>query len=212
MKTPDHSAARSALARLTARRGVSDPLVLAAVAEVPRHLFIPERFRESFDPYGDHPGPIGEGQTISQPSLVAYMSEWLRPGPGRRILEVGLGSGYQAAILAATGAEVCGVELIPALARHARRVLDELGYGGVKIRVGDGARGWPEQAPFDGIVASCAPERIPPPLLEQLGEGGRMIIPVGSPTGRLVRVERRDGEFEMTPDLPVRFVPLRERA
>jgi len=208
MNPADYQESRDRLARLSAALGVEDPAILRAIRKVPRHLFIPEAAGRGFDPYGDYPGPIGHGQTISQPSLVAYMIQLIRPRSGHRVLDVGTGSGYQAALLAETGAEVYGVEVIPELAVRAREILAALGYSGVSIRVGDGAEGWPEHAPYDGIIAGCAPERIPPELLRQLAEGGRMAIPVGCPEGRLVAVRRRGEDFEIAPDIGVRFVPM----
>ena len=208
MSPADYQESRDRLARLSTALGVDDPAILRALRKVPRHLFVPEAAGMGFDPYGDYPGPIGHGQTISQPSLVAYMIQLIRPRPGHRVLDVGTGSGYQAALLAEAGAEVYGVEVIPELAARAREILASLGYAGVAIRVGDGAEGWPEHAPYDGIIAGCAPEEIPPGLLRQLAEGGRMVIPVGSPEGRLVRVRRRGNDFEIFPDIGVRFVPM----
>jgi len=208
MSPADYQESRERLARLSASLGVNDPAILRALRKVPRHLFIPAAAGNGFDSYGDYPGPIGYGQTISQPSLVAYMIQLIRPRPGCRVLDIGTGSGYQAALLAETGAEVYGVEVIPELAARAREILASLGYTGVSIRVGDGAEGWPEYAPYDGIIAGCAPEKIPPELLRQLAEGGRMVIPVGCPEGRLVLVRRSGEDFEIAPDIGVRFVPM----
>lgn len=191
------------------RRGVRDPVVLQAMRTVPRHLFVPED--QQAYAYGDHPLPIGHGQTISQPYIVAYMTEIIRPRPGMKALEIGTGSGYQAAVLAAVGAKVYTIEIIPQLAEFARRNLARAGYENIQIRVGDGYYGWPEEAPFDAIVVTAAAQHIPPPLIEQLAEGGRMIIPVGSQffTQELVLVEKNEGRVKTRAVMPVRFVPLR---
>jgi protein-L-isoaspartate(D-aspartate) O-methyltransferase len=191
------------------RRGVTDPATLRAMATVPRHRFVPDFPGRSA--YGDHPLPIGFGQTISQPYIVAYMTEIVRPGPGKRILEIGTGSGYQAAVLAETGAEVFSIEIVPQLARSARERLQGIGYDRVQVREGDGYFGWPERAPFDAIVVTAAAEFIPPPLLEQLREGGRMVIPVGTPflVQTLMLVEKQGGKAVTRSLMPVRFVPLR---
>jgi protein-L-isoaspartate(D-aspartate) O-methyltransferase len=156
--------------------GVTDPNVLAAMESVPRHRFVPEALGD--DAYANHPLPIGYGQTISQPQIVAVMSEALRVGPGARVLEIGAGSGYQAAVLAAMGCAVYTVEIVPALAARARAVLTELGYD-VTVRAGDGYEGWPENSPYDGIIVTAAPPAVPPPLLDQLAPGAALVIPVG---------------------------------
>jgi len=197
------------VAQQVAARGVRDPATLDAMRSVPRHLFVPAD--QAPYAYQDRPLPIGYGQTISQPYIVGYMTELARPGPGRRILEVGTGSGYQAAVLAAAGAEVYSVEIVPALAQSAAGRLRRLGYAAVRTRQGDGFFGWPEHAPYDAIVVTAAAEFIPPPLLDQLADGGRMIIPVGNPflVQTLMLVERRGAERVSRSLLPVRFVPLR---
>ena len=179
---------------------------------VPRHEFIPDESRPRA--YRDHPLPIGYGQTISQPYVVAFMTEKLDPKPTDRVLEIGTGSGYQAAILAAAGAEVFSVEIIPQLAASAGRRLAELGYGEVAVRTADGFHGWPEQAPFDAIIVTAAAEFVPPPLLEQLAEGGLMVIPVGSPyfVQTLMLVQKRDGKPYSSSLMPVRFVPFTRAA
>lgn len=190
---------------------VEDSLVLAAMGRVPRHRFVPERFRGLA--YADRPLPIGQDQTISQPYIVARMTELLELEPGDRVLEVGTGSGYQAAVLAEITREVYSVEILPELARDARERLGGLGYGSVEIRIGNGWFGWEERAPFDAIVVTAAPEEVPDPLVEQLAPGGRMVIPVGPQGGtqRLLLVEKaRDGAVTRTPLDPVRFVPLIE--
>lgn len=188
-------------------RGISDRAVLAAMREVPRHEFIPPRLAGAA--YFDGPLPIGHGQTISQPYIVAYMTEALELKPGEKVLEIGTGSGYQAAVLAAMGVEVFSVEIICGLERSAREKLDRLGFGSVKTRCSDGYEGWKEEAPFDAIILTAAPDRVPEPLLAQLREGGRLIAPVG---GRLyqelVLIRRKGREFSSESLLPVAFVPM----
>jgi protein-L-isoaspartate(D-aspartate) O-methyltransferase len=186
-----------------------DPAVVAALRSVPREAFVPLALRA--EAYGNHPLPIGEGQTISQPYIVAIMSQLLELRPGARVFELGTGSGYQAAILAAMGAEVYSVEIVPQLAELARRNLERLGYGRVHVRLGDGYLGWPEAAPFDGIIVTAAAERIPQPLIDQLAPGGRLVMPVGEHgwTQRLVVLQKTPaGTIERREVLPVRFVPL----
>jgi protein-L-isoaspartate(D-aspartate) O-methyltransferase len=190
-------------------RGIRHPAVLRALKKVPRHLFVPEEYR-SFA-YGDHPLPIGFNQTISQPYIVALMSALLDPGSGSRMLEIGTGSGYQAAVLAEIAGEVYTVELIPELHQRASALLKKTGYESVHCRRGDGYIGWPEFAPYDGILVSCAPGIVPPRLKEQLKIGGRMCIPVGPSGGsqRLLLITRtgRD-EFRSRTVTLVRFVPM----
>lgn len=191
------------------RRAIEDSSVLAAMRRVPRHRFVPSVLRESA--YADRPLRIGHGQTISQPWIVARMTELARPEPGDTVLEVGTGSGYQAAVLAEIVGHVFTVEIVGELARSARRRMRELGYGRVTVRHGDGYGGWPEQAPFDAIVVTAAPEEVPDPLVDQLAVGGRMVIPVG-PQGRaqsLTVIRRRsDGSVERRVASGVRFVPM----
>ena len=189
-------------------RGVRDPAVLAAMRSVPRERFLPPDLAEFA--YQDSPLPIAQGQTISQPFIVALMTEALGLGPDDRVLEIGTGSGYQAAVLSRLVAQVYSVELIPELARRARETLAELGYANVAIRIGDGADGWLEHAPYDAIVVAAGGPRIPEPLLAQLAPGGRLVIPVGEDKAQeLVRVtRRRDGSFEREELGGVRFVPL----
>lgn len=188
-------------------RGVSDPKVLKAMREVPRHEFIPPLLRG--EAYADGPLPIGHGQTISQPYIVAFMTEALRLGPGDKVLEVGTGSGYQAAVLAAITPRVFSVEIVCELERSAREKLGRLGFGSVKTRCADGYNGWPEEAPFDAIMLTAAPERVPAPLLGQLAEGGRLIAPVGSIYHQeLVLIRRKGNEFLQEQLLPVAFVPM----
>ena len=189
--------------------GVADSATLHAMRTVPRHEFVPAQYIGRA--YGDHALPIDHGQTISQPYIVAYMTEMLRPRPGMKVLEVGTGSGYQAAVLAEAGVEVFTVELIGALAASARDRLNRLGYGAIESRHSDGFFGWEEEAPFDAIIVTAAAGYIPPPLIEQLRPGGRMMIPVGSIYGiqNLILVEKSvEGEIRTEALLPVRFVPL----
>ena len=200
----DFEQARTEMVELLRRRyRIHDERVLAVMEQLSRHLYIPEPFRGS-DAYDDYPCPVGFGQTISQPYIVAYMTQALAVQPGEKVLEIGTGSGYQAAVLAGLGAEVFSMERIPELARHARAVLGEQ----VTIRCGDGTLGWPEEAPFDVIIGTCAPEEVPPILIDQLAEGGRMMLPVGDWIQRLVFLRRRNGEIIREKDLSVRFVPM----
>ncbi|HXF95928.1 MAG TPA: protein-L-isoaspartate(D-aspartate) O-methyltransferase [Gemmatimonadales bacterium] len=195
--------------RYIAGQGIRDTATLRAMRTVPRHEFVPPEYRERA--YGDHPLPIGYGQTISQPYVVAYMTEVLRPAPGMKVLEVGTGSGYQAAVLAEIGCRVYTIEIFGALAESARRRLERLGYGAVEVRHGDGHFGWPEAAPFDAVIVTAAAGYVPPALVEQLKPGGRMVIPVGSVYGvqNLILVEKDGrGDVRTRQLLPVRFVPL----
>jgi len=188
-------------------RGITNQAVLQAMGSVLRHEFVPEAQRSRA--YEDNPLPIGYGQTISQPYVVAFMTEQLDPQPPDRILEIGTGSGYQAAVLASLVEAVYTIEIIEPLAQRAQADLQRLGYTNVFVRVGDGYQGWPEQAPFDAIIVTCAPEQIPPPLVSQLKEGGRMIIPVGpSFDQNLYLLQKREGKIERQAVMPVRFVPM----
>jgi protein-L-isoaspartate(D-aspartate) O-methyltransferase len=187
-------------------RGVSDERVLAALKKVPRHLFVPEGLR--LLAYGDEPLPIGEGQTISQPYIVAYMTEALELSGGERVLEIGTGSGYQTAVLAEIVRQVFTVELLGALSEKARALLQELGYSNIHFKVGDGTWGWEENGPFDAIVVTAGASAIPPRLEEQLAPKGRMIIPVGSGFQELYLITRGRRDFRKKKLLPVRFVPL----
>jgi protein-L-isoaspartate(D-aspartate) O-methyltransferase len=187
------------------RRGVTDPGVLAAMRRVPRHLFVSADAAPLA--YDDRPLPIGHNQTISQPYVVALMTELAAIKPGARVLEVGTGSGYQAAVLAEMGADVYSIEIVEPLAREAGERLARLGYA-VHVRAGDGYRGWPEAAPFDAILITAAPPRVPEPLRQQLRVGGRLVVPVGVGWQRLVVVTRTAGGFEEKPMIPVRFVPM----
>jgi protein-L-isoaspartate(D-aspartate) O-methyltransferase len=187
-------------------RGVRDPAVLAAMAKVPRHLFVPEGLRR--ESYADEPLPIGEGQTISQPYIVAYMTEALGLKGGEKVLEIGTGSGYQTAVLAEIAGTVWTVEIVEALARRARTILDGLGYANVRYRVGDGSAGWPEEAPFDAIMVTAAAARVPGTLEDQLAVGGRMVVPVGTEAQELQLIRRGKAGFKRESLLAVRFVPL----
>jgi len=187
-------------------RGVKDERVLRAMRRVPRHLFVPPDLTPYA--YADEPLPVGEGQTISQPYIVAYMTEVLDLSGGERILEIGTGSGYQAAVLAELEAEVFTVEVIGVLSARAQEVLTDLGYTRTHFLVGDGAQGWPEEAPFDRIIVTAAAAVMPKAWGEQLREGGRMVLPLGLADQELELVERRPEGLVRTRLLPVRFVPL----
>jgi protein-L-isoaspartate(D-aspartate) O-methyltransferase len=187
-------------------RGVRDRAVLRAVRAVPRHEFVPAS--ERAQAYDDQPLPIGDGQTISQPYIVAFMTEAARVRPGARVLEVGTGSGYQAAVLAEVGADVYSIEIVPALADAARAALARTGYGRVHTRTGDGHAGWPEAAPFDAIVVTAAAPEVPPALLAQLAPGGRLVMPVGDVWQEIEIHQRTTDGITVTRVLPVRFVPL----
>jgi protein-L-isoaspartate(D-aspartate) O-methyltransferase len=185
------------------------PQVRAALARVERHRFVPERQRAAA--YRNHPLPIGAGQTISQPYIVALSTDLIAPQPGQRVLEIGTGSGYQAAMLAEIVSKVYSIEIVPSLGREAAQRLRALGYANVEVRIGDGYAGWPEQAPFDAIVVTAAAPRVPEALVDQLKPGGRMVIPVGAShmAQELLLVEKRsDGTVERKSVLAVRFVPL----
>jgi protein-L-isoaspartate(D-aspartate) O-methyltransferase len=204
-------AQREALVRSITADGVRDSITLAAMRAVPRHEFVPLAYRGLA--YADQPLPIGHEQTISQPFIVAFMTEAIRPRPGLKVLEVGTGSGYQAAVLAQIGCRVYTIEIIGALADSARVRLQRLGYRDVQVRHGDGYRGWPEAAPFDAILLTAAPEQVPPVLIAQLAPGGRLVAPVGEQheIQKLVLIEKdARGEVSQKTLLPVRFVPMLE--
>lgn len=204
---PEHRA--QMVDRQIAARGVSDADVLEAMRRVPRHEFVPEAYRSSA--YRDRPLPIGRGQTISQPYIVAYMTAAIEPDSTDRVLEVGTGSGYQAAVLAEIVDQVKTVEIVPELGREARARLERLGYGNVDVRIGNGYRGWSEHAPYDAIVVTAAPESIPDALIRQLAPGGRMVVPVGprSAAQELTLVRKQtDGTIQRRTLTPVRFVPM----
>ena len=206
--TPDPAQVREEMVRRQiAEREVRDARVLGAMKAVPRHEFVPAELRGRA--YEDRPLPIGYGQTISQPYIVAFMTEQLAPKPADRVLEVGTGSGYQAAVLARLVAEVFTIEIVEPLAARAKADLARLGFKNVQVRAGDGYRGWPEAAPFDAIIVTCAPDRVPEPLVQQLKEGGRMVIPVGDyGDQRLYVLEKRGGPVERRAVRVVRFVPM----
>ena len=192
-------------------RDIANTRVLEVMGRVPRHEFVPAS--EQAEAYHDHPLPIGHGQTISQPYIVAFMTEALDPKPTDRVLEIGTGSGYQAAVLAGLVAEVYSIEIVKPLAEQAEETLHRLGYQNVQVKAGDGYQGWPEHAPFDSIIVTCAPERVPQPLVDQLRDGGKMIVPVGGGFGQeLVLLEKRDREVRQRAVLPVRFVPMTGQA
>ena len=189
-------------------RGVRDASVLKAMATVQRHLFVPAS--QAGEAYSDRPLPIGYGQTISQPYMVAYMTEVIKPGPSAKALEVGTGSGYQAAVLAEIMQQVYTIEIVPELGKAAAKRLRDLGYENVQVKVADGYHGWKENGPFDAIVVTAAAEYVPPPLIDQLKEGGRMVIPIGSPfmTQMLMLVEKKKGKAVTRSLMPVVFVPF----
>ena len=193
-----------------AGRGISDPRVLAAMSKVPRHELVPEDARAHA--YEDRPLPIGHGQTISQPFVVAYMTQQLRLKGGERVLEVGTGSGYQAAVLAEIAGDVYTIEIVEPLGARARDDLKRLGYSNVHVRIGDGYRGWPELAPFDAIIVTAAPGHVPQPLIDQLAVGGSLVLPVGGFDQELVRIERRADGIHEEKLIDVRFVPMRGEA
>lgn len=189
-------------------QGIRNEAVLKAIRRTPRHLFVPDDMvRWAYD---DRALPIGRGQTISQPYIVALMTELLAVEPGYRVLEIGTGCGYQAAVLAELGVEVYTVEIVADLAEEARERLQRLGYGAVHCRAGDGYHGWPEHAPYDAVIVTCAAEQVPPPLIEQLREGGRLILPLGRPWGNqdLWVGEKRGGKLDMRRVTSVVFVPM----
>ena len=192
-------------------RGVNDQRVLAAMAKVPREEFVASESRTAS--YEDRPLPIGYGQTISQPYMVAFMTEQLRLKPSDRVLEVGTGSGYQAAILAELVSEIYSIEIVEPLAKNAETTLQRLGYKNVHLKIGDGYKGWPETAPFDAIIVTCAPDKVPQPLVDQLKDGGRMIIPVGNRFAQeLYLLEKKNSQLKQSVTLPVRFVPMASEA
>ena len=187
-------------------RGIKDERVLQVMRKVARHKFVPFALR--IFAYGDSPLPIGEGQTISQPYIVALMTELLELKGDERVLEIGTGSGYQAAILAELAREVYTIEILPSLAKTSEKLLNNLGYKNIKVKCGDGYLGWPEYAPFDGIIVTCAPDKVPQPLIKQLKEGGRLVIPVGTHYQELKLLRKVKGEIETKSIIPVRFVPM----
>ena len=188
------------------QRGIRDARVLEAMGRVPRHRFVLEQ--DLAIAYGDHPIPIGLGQTISQPYIVAFMTEALAIAPGHKVLEIGTGSGYQAAILGELAREVYTIEIVPELAERGKRIIAELGYKNVHVRAGDGYAGWPEQAPFDSVIVTAAPDHVPQPLIDQVKVGGRLVVPVGTGVQQLLVYTRTEKGLREESRLPVRFVPL----
>ncbi len=188
--------------------GIKDKRVLSAMGNINRHLFIPQKLRNICDPYGNYPCPIGYGQTISQPYIVAYMTERLGIRKGEKVLEIGTGSGYQAAIISELGADITSLEIIKELAEHARNILSEEGYTRVKVINSSGYIGYPENAPYDAIIVTCAPPDIPGNLIKELKEGGRMIIPVGRFSQKLLFIVKTKGKAIISEEMNVRFVPM----
>jgi len=202
-----HVAARAQMVETQIRaRGITNPAVLDVMRRVPRHLFVPPAV-EAFS-YEDRPLPIGMEQTISQPYVVAYMTDALRPEPGHKVLEVGTGSGYQAAVLAELVGHVFSIEIVEELGTRARETLAREGYDNVTVRIGNGYAGWPEEAPFDRIIVTAAPPEIPKALVEQLAVGGRMVIPVGTFTQAMTIISKTGTGVVVDETIPVRFVPM----
>ena len=187
-------------------RGIQDKAILKAMLKVPRHAFVGTE--EMVFAYEDHPLPIGWGQTISQPYIVAVMSQMLQAEPGQKVLEIGTGCGYQSAILAEMGLNVYSIEIVPQLYELSKMNLSKLGFTGIFLKCGDGRKGWPEEAPFDRILAAAAPANVPPPLCEQLAEGGVMVLPVGDYSQRLKKIRKINGHMLEENGIPVRFVPM----
>jgi protein-L-isoaspartate(D-aspartate) O-methyltransferase len=192
-------------------RGVKDASVLTALRNVPRHRFVPAMWQGRA--YTDGPLPIGEGQTISQPYIVGWMTELIEPAKKMRVLEIGTGSGYQAAVLAECVGEVDTIEVVPALGKKAKGLLDELGYRNIRVRIGDGYEGWPERAPYDAIILTAAPPTdVPRPLFEQLKQGGRLVAPIGRDEQDLIRITKVPTGYKREVLAPVRFVPMTGKA
>ncbi len=191
-------------------RDIEDEVVLAVMRRVPRHRFVPEKWREYA--YADHPLPIGEEQTISQPYIVAFMTQALQLKRSDRVLEIGTGSGYQAAVLAELVDSVYTIEIVAVLAERAGKLLRKIGYENIRVRTGDGYLGWPEAAPFDAIMVTAAPDHVPPTLVEQLAEGGHLILPVGGESQQLLRISKEGGQTQVDTLFLVRFVPMTGRA
>jgi len=199
---------RKLMVSLLREFGIKDNRILSAMGKIKRHLFIPQELRNICDPYGNHPCPIGFGQTISQPYIVAYMTERLGIRSGEKVLEIGTGSGYQAAIISELGADVTSLEIVKELAEHARNALSKEGYGNVKVINSSGYLGYPENAPYDAIMVTCAPPDIPDNLIKELKEGGRMIIPVGRFSQKLLFLIKVNGRVKISEEMNVRFVPM----
>lgn len=209
MQQQDYAKNREEMVKLIEKRGVKDSATLAAMRKIPRHLFVPSG--QVVNAYDDRPLPIGHGQTISQPYIVAYMTEIVKLKSHHRVLEIGTGSGYQAAVLSEIVKEVYTIEIIEALGTQAKNRLSKPHYKNIEVKIADGYYGWKEKAPFDAIIVTAAAEHIPPPLKEQLKDGGRMIIPVGSPfmVQQLMLIEKTGTKFRTTSMMPVRFVPFK---
>lgn len=209
--SPDWEAQRQLMVETQLRaRDITAPAVLLAMAHVPRHLFVPERVRAMA--YNDHPLPIGYEQTISQPYIVAYMTQLLDLPPNARVLEVGTGSGYQSGVLAEVAAEVYTIEIVPELADRSASILAELGYENIRVKAGDGYLGWPEHAPFDGIMVTAAPDHVPRPLVEQLAVGATLVLPVGQDFQVMTILTKTEVGVTTERTIPVRFVPMTGRA
>jgi protein-L-isoaspartate(D-aspartate) O-methyltransferase len=209
-QTDRFEAARLRMVRIQIEdRGVTDPGVLRAMRKVPRHLFIPQEYSDQA--YEDYPLPIGYNQTISQPYIVAFMTEVVRPTIKKKALEIGTGSGYQAAVLAEIISHVYSIEIVPELALESYERLKKLGYGNITVKYGDGYLGWPEHAPFDIIIVTAAADQIPAPLVDQLAENGRLVIPVGEPMAvqELIQIEKKNGKLIKSRLTSVRFVPFK---
>lgn len=190
-------------------RGIKDERILYAMKKVPRHKFIPSKYIDLYDPYGDYPVPIEEGQTISQPYIVALMTEVLKLKQGDKVLEIGTGSGYQAAILAELKCKVYTIEIIDSLAKNAQEIFKELGYNDIKVKVGDGYIGWKEYSPFNAIIVTCSPDHIPEPLINQLAENGRMVIPVGEKfVQELLLITKEKDKLKKEKIIDVLFIPM----
>ena len=188
--------------------GINDKRILTVMEKVQRHKFIPEKFVNTDNPYGNHPCHIGYGQTISQPFIVAYMTSLIDPDINDKILEIGSGSGYQTAILAEFGADVFSMEIVPELAEHAKKTLSNEGYKNVSVINGNGYNGYDAEAPYDMIIVTCAPESLPETLIDQLKDGGKIIIPVGSYSQRILIINKNDSDLDIKEDIGVRFVPM----
>jgi len=211
MKKGDYEQQREHMVRTQIKsRGISDKKVLDAMMSVPRHLFVPDNYSDQA--YGDYPLPIGEGQTISQPYIVAIMTEVLELESTDKVLEIGTGSGYQAAVLGEICDTVYTIELYQSLGRKASQLLEKLEYDHVFVKVGDGYQGWVEHSPYDAIIVTCAPKDIPEPLVDQLVEGGKMVIPVGEQNSQeLLLLVKKDGDMLKRSLIPVRFVPMKSK-
>lgn len=204
----DWKTERHLMVRTIKQFGIKNKEVIRAMEKVRRHLYIPENYRSICNPYGNFPCPIGYGQTISQPYMVAYMTERLELKKGDKVLEIGTGSGYQAAILAEIGCEVITLEIIKELSIHSKAVLKKEGYGNVSVVHGNGYLGYPENAPYDAIIVTCAPGKIPESLLKELKESGKLIIPVGVWKQKLLFIKKKGGKYFTSEEMDVRFVPM----